>query len=114
MDRFTGLIGFFAILAIAWLISTNRKAIKWRPVFWGLLLQIIVAILVLKGAKIEALFASVALQLEKYGAALLFILIAVIVTQVAKLLPPGGARKGLWAFFGLVSLYLFLAFNLLA
>ncbi|HEX7829550.1 MAG TPA: nucleoside transporter C-terminal domain-containing protein [Thermoanaerobaculia bacterium] len=114
MDRFTGLIGFFAILAIAWLISTNRKAIKWRPVFWGLLLQIIVAILVLKGAKIEALFASVALPLEKYGAALLFILIAVIVTQIAKLLPVGGARTGLWAFFGLVSLYLFLAFNLLA
>jgi CNT family concentrative nucleoside transporter len=52
MERFTALLGFFAILVIAWAISTNRKAIKWRPVVWGLLLQIAVAILVLKGEPI--------------------------------------------------------------
>jgi CNT family concentrative nucleoside transporter len=114
MDRFTGLIGFFAILAIAWLISTNRKAIKWRPVFWGLVLQIVVAILVLKGTQIAALFASVAPPLEQWGAALLFVGIAIIVTQIAKRLPPGGARTGIWAVFGIATLYLFLAFNLLA
>ncbi|HET8797924.1 MAG TPA: Na+ dependent nucleoside transporter N-terminal domain-containing protein, partial [Thermoanaerobaculia bacterium] len=114
MERFTGVIGFVAILAIAWLISTNRKAIKWRPVVWGLVLQIVVAILVLKGQLIAASLAAITLPLEKWGAALLFIGIAVVVTQVAKRMPPGGARRGLWIAFGVVSVYLFLTFNLLA
>jgi concentrative nucleoside transporter, CNT family len=114
MERFTALIGFFAILLIAYGLSTNRKAIKWRPVVWGLLLQIIVAIFVLKGSEIAAMFAGIALPLERYGAALLFVAVAIIVTQIAKRMPEGGARTGLWAAFGIFSLYLFLAFNLLA
>jgi CNT family concentrative nucleoside transporter len=114
MERFTGLIGFFAILAIAWALSTDRKAIKWRPVFWGLVLQIVVAILVLKGTPIAALFAPITPPLEKWGAALIFILVAVVVSQLAKRLPEGGARKGLWVVFGIVTVWLFLAFNLLA
>lgn len=114
MERFTALIGFFAILLIAYGLSTNRKAIKWRPVVWGLVLQIIVAILVLKGTQIADLLSVIALPLERYGAALLFIAVAIIVTQVAKRMPEGSARTGLWAAFGIFSLYLFLAFNLLA
>jgi CNT family concentrative nucleoside transporter len=114
MERFTALIGFVAILFIAWLISTDRRAIKWRIVAWGLLLQVIVAILVLKGREIAALFAGVAPPLEQWGAALLFILIAIVVTQIAKRVPPGGGRTGLWGVFGVVSLFLFLAYNLLA
>ena len=114
MERFTALIGFVAILLIAWLLSTNRKAIKWRPVGWGLVLQIVVAILVLKGRQISEMFAGFAPPLEQWGAALIFIGIAIVVTQVAKRLAPGGARSGLWAVFGVVSLFLFLAYNLLA
>lgn len=114
MERFTGLIGFVAIMLIAYAMSTNRKAIRWRPVAWGLILQIIVAIFVLKGRAIAAALAGVAPPLEQWGAALIFIAIAVIVTQIAKRLPPGGARRGLWIAFGLVSLFLFLAYNLLA
>src|SRR5688572_10641104 len=96
MERFTGLIGFVAILLIAWLMSTDRKAIKWRPVGWGLALQIIVAIFVLKGKLIADTFASVAPPLEQWGAALIFLGLAVLVTQIAKRIPPGGARRGLW------------------
>ncbi len=114
MERFTALIGFFAILLIAYGLSTNRRAIKWRPVVWGLLLQIVIAIFVLKGTEIAAMFAGIALPLERYGAALLFVLVAIIVTQIGKRMPAGGARTGLWAAFGVFSLYLFLAFNLLA
>src|SRR5688572_30561843 len=114
MERFTGLIGFVAIMLIAYAMSTNRKAIRWRPVAWGLILQIIVAIFVLKGKAIAAALAGVAPPLEQWGAALIFIAVAVIVTQIAKRLPPGGARRGLWIAFGLVSLFLFLAYNLLA
>jgi len=114
MERFTGLIGFFAILLIAYAMSTNRKAIKWRPVVWGLVLQIVVAIFVLKGVEIANLFAAIALPLERWGAALIFIGVAIVVTQIAKRMSPGGARRGLWIAFGVFTLYLFLAFNLLA
>ncbi len=114
MERFTALIGFTAILLIAWAISTNRKAIKWRPVVWGLILQIIVAILVLKGRQIAAIFAGIAPPLEQWGAALIFVAVAIVVTQIVKRMPPGGARRGLWTVFGAVTLFLFLAYNLLA
>ena len=114
MERFTALIGFFAILVIAYGLSMNRRAIKWRPVVWGLLLQIVIAIFVLKGTNIATLFSGIALPLERYGAALVFILVAILVNLVAKRMPVGSARTGVWAAFGVFSLYLFLAFNLLA
>src|SRR5687767_15838723 len=78
MERFTALIGFFAILAIAWLLSTNRRSIKWRPVIVGLVLQIVVAILVLKGAPIAAALQGIALPLERWGAALVFVIAWVV------------------------------------
>ena len=59
MERFTGLIGFVAIMLIAYAMSTNRKAIRWRPVAWGLVLQIIVAIFVLKGRAIATALAGI-------------------------------------------------------
>jgi len=113
MERFTALIGFFAILAIAYLLSTDRKAIKWRPVVWGLVLQIVVAIFVLKGTQIANAFAGIAPPLERWGAALIFVVLAIVVTQIAKRVAPG-ARRGLWIAFGVVTLFLFLAYNLLA
>jgi CNT family concentrative nucleoside transporter len=114
MGRLTGLIGFFAILVIAWLLSTNRKAIKWRPVGWGLTLQIIVAIFVLKGTQIAAAFAGIALPIERWGAALLFIGLTLVVYQIAKRMTAGGARNALWGAYALFALYLLLAYNLLA
>jgi CNT family concentrative nucleoside transporter len=114
MERFTALIGFVAILLIAYAISVNKKAIKWRPVAWGLVLQIVIAIFVLKGSEIANALAGVAPPLERWGAALVFVVLAIIVSQIAKRMAPGGARRGLWIAFAVVSLFLFLAFNLLA
>jgi CNT family concentrative nucleoside transporter len=48
MQRFTGLLGLVAIVLVAFLFSTNRRAIQPRVVFWGLGLQIGFAFLVLK------------------------------------------------------------------
>jgi concentrative nucleoside transporter, CNT family len=36
------------MLTLAWVFSTNRRAIRWRTVIWGLSLQIVFAFLVLK------------------------------------------------------------------
>ena len=48
MDRFTGLLGIIAVLTAAWLGSTNRGAIRWRTVLWGISLQVVFAFLVLR------------------------------------------------------------------
>jgi concentrative nucleoside transporter, CNT family len=48
MGRFTGVLGMVVILAVAWLFSSNKRAIKLRLVAWGLGLQFAFAIIVLK------------------------------------------------------------------
>ncbi|HTH42274.1 MAG TPA: nucleoside transporter C-terminal domain-containing protein [Terracidiphilus sp.] len=48
MARFTGLLGILAVLAAAWLGSTDRKHIRWRTIFWGIGLQVCFAFLVLR------------------------------------------------------------------
>ena len=48
MARFTGLLGLLTMLVLAWLFSTDRRAIRWRTVIWGLGLQIVFAVLVIR------------------------------------------------------------------
>ncbi|HEY3444613.1 MAG TPA: nucleoside transporter C-terminal domain-containing protein [Paludibaculum sp.] len=48
MGRFTGLLGLVSILALCYIISTDRKSIRPRLLFWGLGLQFAFAFLVLK------------------------------------------------------------------
>ncbi len=48
MARFTGILGLLTMLLLAWLFSTNRRAIRWRTVIWGLSMQIAFAFLVLE------------------------------------------------------------------
>lgn len=55
MERFTGVLGILAVLAVAYLFSADRVSIKPRVLFWGLGLQIGFAFLVLK-TPLEAAF----------------------------------------------------------
>jgi CNT family concentrative nucleoside transporter len=48
MEQFTGLIGIVVLLAIAFALSNNRKKINLRIVGWGLGLQMVFAIFILK------------------------------------------------------------------
>jgi CNT family concentrative nucleoside transporter len=48
LARFTGLLGLITFLCLAYAFSTNRRAIRWRTVAWGLGLQIVFAFLVIK------------------------------------------------------------------
>ena len=48
MGRFTGLLGLVVILAVAYLLSSHRRAIKLRILMWGLGLQLAFAVLVLR------------------------------------------------------------------
>jgi concentrative nucleoside transporter, CNT family len=109
VERFSALIGFVLILAIAFALSNNRRAIRWRTVMWGLILQIATAIAVLKGEQIAALFPFGGTQLM---ASIVFIVVAVIVYFIAKRLPEN-TRRFLWYGFGVFAGVLFLAYNLL-
>jgi CNT family concentrative nucleoside transporter len=48
LARFTGLLGLIVFLTLAYAFSTNRRAIRWRTVAWGLGLQLLFAFLVIK------------------------------------------------------------------
>jgi concentrative nucleoside transporter, CNT family len=77
MGRFTGLLGLVVIMAVAFLLSPHKRAIKPRLIAWGLGLQFAFAFLVLKtdfGKLFE--FASTAvnalLQYAESGSQFLF------------------------------------------
>jgi len=48
MARFTGILGLVTMLSLAYIFSTNRKAIRLKTVGWGLGLQLAFAVFVLK------------------------------------------------------------------
>lgn len=48
--RLVSLVGVFVIVGLAWGMSTQRDAIKWRPVIWGIALQFVFGVLVLNPA----------------------------------------------------------------
>jgi len=48
MGRFTGILGLLTMLGLAYAFSTNRRAIRVKTVAWGLGLQIVFAVFVLK------------------------------------------------------------------
>lgn len=55
MHRFIGLAGIVAFMALAYALSHKRSAIHWRTIAWGLGLQWIFALIVLKGDAISGL-----------------------------------------------------------
>lgn len=73
MERFSGLIGFIVLLGIAFALSSNRKAIHWRTVFWGVSLQILFALIVLKSEWISSQLAWIPGGEVVYGLLLLIL-----------------------------------------
>ncbi|HVD78872.1 MAG TPA: nucleoside transporter C-terminal domain-containing protein [Vicinamibacteria bacterium] len=78
MERLLSLVGLVVILAIAYLISTDRKAIRGKTVAWGLALQLVFALFVLKTTVGQTAFAWVGdkinrlLQFSYVGSQFLF------------------------------------------
>ena len=48
MGRFTGILGLLTMLGLAYAFSTNRRAIRLKTVAWGLGLQLVFAVFVLR------------------------------------------------------------------
>jgi CNT family concentrative nucleoside transporter len=56
VPRLQPLVGLIVIMAIAYALSTNRRAIDRRTVAWGLALQVVFALIVLKTTTGQAVF----------------------------------------------------------
>ena len=56
MQQYQGLIGIVTLMAIAVLLSENRRKIMWRPVLMGLVLQVLFAAFILRTAWGEPFF----------------------------------------------------------
>jgi CNT family concentrative nucleoside transporter len=72
MIRLTGLIGIFSVLALAYAFSTDRKAVRLRTVLWGLGLQLLFAVLVLRwtfGQRVMAVAGAGVTKLLSYAGA---------------------------------------------
>ncbi len=52
-----GLLGLVAILGIAFAFSSDRRGVRWRTIGAGLLLQLVFAVVILKGDDMAAVFA---------------------------------------------------------
>jgi CNT family concentrative nucleoside transporter len=60
MERFIGVFGLVVLLAIAYVLSMNRSAIQWRTIGWGLVLQFVFALFVMKTTIGVAIFGAIA------------------------------------------------------
>lgn len=59
MERYISLVGLFVLAAVGWLLSRDRKRINFKLVGWGITLQIIFAVIILKTPVGRAFFAWV-------------------------------------------------------
>jgi concentrative nucleoside transporter, CNT family len=100
MVRFTGVIGILIILGLAYLWSNNRKAINYRTVITGLILQVGLAIFILKVPLGQTIFAWLGkainklLDFSKEGGIFVF----GDLTRVTESLPEGIMRSGVFIF----------------
>lgn len=78
MGRFTGLLGLLTMMGLAFAFSTNRRAIRVKTVAWGLGLQFVLAVFVLRIGAGQWLFARAGywakhlLDFSYYGSSFIF------------------------------------------
>jgi CNT family concentrative nucleoside transporter len=58
MEQLISLLGLFVFVGFAYVISENKKAIQWRTVITGIVLQIVFGLVILKTGFGRAVFAS--------------------------------------------------------
>ncbi len=114
MERLTGLLGIAAILALCWALSTDRKAIRGRTVFWGLLLQFVVAIVVLKGSVISSALSPIDLPSAPVAVVMVLVAAAILALDRAGRLPSALAGGRAWIAWGIPAAFFALRFDWIA
>ncbi len=113
MERFAAILGLVLILAIAYALSVNRRAIQWKIVGWGLLLQVLLAILILRGETISNALSFAFPGVSRSAVAFFWVVVLLGAIYVARRMSEE-KRKTFWWVFGVLSAIVFLRFNLLA
>ena len=65
MDRFFGILGIIFIFSVAFLMSNNKRAINFKTIGIGFLLQILLAVFVLKTPVGQMIFGNIGLLIQK-------------------------------------------------
>lgn len=65
MDRFFGILGIIFIFSVAFLMSNNKRAINFKTIGMGFLLQILLAVFVLKTPLGQMIFGNIGLFIQK-------------------------------------------------
>lgn len=100
MSRFTGLIGIFVILGLAYLWSNNRKKINFRLVITGLFLQASIALFILKVPLGQEIFSWLGkainklLDFSREGGLFVF----GDLTRVTQIMPENIVKSGIFLF----------------
>jgi concentrative nucleoside transporter, CNT family len=108
MQRFTGIIGIIVILGLAFLWSNNRKRINIRLVISGLLLQVVLAIFILKVRAGQEIFYWIGKAVNRLidfsgeGSRFVF----GDLTKITQILPEGMVKSGIFLFILLPALIL--------
>ncbi len=114
MGRYTGILGLIFILGVAYLMSSHKRAIKPRVLYWGLGLQIAFAILVLRtgfGKLFQAIGSGVNAMLNYSEAGSVFVF-GPLGTQsgpFADWLRSNGAGSGVFFAFQVLPIVIFIA-----
>ena len=69
MQNLQSALGVVALIAFAWAISENRRAVSWRRVAIGLAVTFVLAVLFLKVPPVTARFASANRAVDAIAAA---------------------------------------------
>jgi CNT family concentrative nucleoside transporter len=100
MERLAGLAGIVAFVALAYALSHKRSAIHWRTLAWGLALQWIFAVVVLKGTLLASRLAFLPFPRGAGWAVLVLMFTPMLLRRFA-----GFRNRTLnWGIFGLVVL----------
>src|SRR5215813_136140 len=69
MEQLQSALGVVALIAFAWIISENRRAVPWRSVAAGLAVTVALAALLLKVPQVKGAFAVVNDAIDSIAAA---------------------------------------------
>jgi CNT family concentrative nucleoside transporter len=59
MERVISAVGLAVFIGLSYAFSINRRAVRWRPILWGMGLEFIVALLILKTPGGLAIFKAI-------------------------------------------------------
>ena len=112
MARYQGILGLVILLGLAVILSSNRKAIRWKIVWLGSALQFVLAVIVLKGDWLSHCFDWLPVRL---GTSLVLILLQIILIQALSrwfFQPAAGWLRLLWSLIRFQGIIVILKFNL--